>query len=263
MKALKTYGIIQDDWTVYESEICGIVCALDYPHQTPLAGRINELTQSYFNQWHFVIRTYEKIYDLLHELNGTQDKAKVGAIISEYDLHSIEKEKEFRDYAYLLIISMKTFLDLFASLIEISVTKAVDAEHTMTDFNQIRRFLKKQNLQHLADLIDKYWTYNWIVLLTDMRNKLVHRGYSIKPNFGFTKNEEVNYTIYKGTDMYTNVIKLQIGQFFNSFMYDFPKMEREVSELLKRFNQPSEFSLQVSYRYSGWITEYNVKEITF
>lgn len=265
MKALEEYNIQEDGWFFYKSKLCGVACALDYPHTTPLSSRINELAQSYFNQWQFVIRTYEKLYLLLEELNAVQDKPTTGNTISQYDICSMEKEKEFRDYAYLLVISLKTFLDLFACLIEITLMQQVTDEHKMTDFNRLKKSLRVQEYNKLLNAFNCYTdpnSHRWITLLSEIRNKIVHRGYHIKPRFGFSKSDDITVIVYKGNDVYYDVKELQIGIFFNSFMTEFPKIENEVSELIEEIiKEKIEFPIEVSYKYSELMTAFAIKEI--
>ena len=267
MKPLSFYDIIDNDWVVYKSKICSVACSLEYSQEADLnndlTNRINELAKSYLNQWQFVISAYEKLYNLFFELNNTSDISE--NIITEYDIYSIEKEKEFRDYTYLLIISMKTFLDLFACLVDITVTQEIKPEDKMPSFHSFaksKNFENRQIAQSFEDLRDKQ-KYLWIDLLNDSRNRIIHRGYHLKPEFHFKKGNELTMIIFEGTDMYFDTLRVEVGKLFDDFMTNMNIIDEQISTTListidKLENQ---LKIHVSYKFGEEITEFSYSEI--
>jgi len=205
MKPLNYYHIIDNDLIVYKSKICSVACSLEYSQEVAinnaLMNRIDELTKSYFNQWQFLISAYNKLYNLFFEHNKTNDISE--NIITEYNVFSIEKEKEFRDYTYLLVISLKTFLDLFACLVDITISQEIKSEDKMPSFHSFgksKNFTNQKIAQAFENFRDKQ-KYPWIDLLNESRNRIIHRGYHLKPEFHLKKGNELTMIVYKGTDI--------------------------------------------------------------
>lgn len=263
MKHLNTYHIINDDWIAYQSKICSVACSLEYPERTDLDSRINELVKSYLNQWRFIISAYSKLYNLFSELNSTSDTSD--DIITEYDIHSIEKANDFRDYTYLLIISMKTFLDLFACLVDITITQEIKPENIMPSFNTFaksKKFINQSITKEFNNFRDRL-KFPWIDLLNDSRNRIVHRGYLLKPESHFKKGNELTMIIYKGIDVYTDTLRIKVGKLFSDFMNDMPVIDKLISNILISTVEKLEHSLkiQVLYKFGGEITQFSFSEI--
>jgi len=266
MKTLESYGIIKDNGISYNSKLCSVACSIGYMEQySPLDNRINDLVKSFFNQWQFVISTYEKLYKLFSSINETSDLHDKVHVFSDYDKASVESEMDFRNYSYLLLVSMKTYLDLFACIVDITQNRIVREEHKLPDFSLLGKksdyILSPEVMVEFEKMRNKD-IFPWIDLLKEVRNRIVHRGYSLKPKFGFTKSNELSVQVYKGTDFYTDAIELNIGELFNDFMTTFPANEDKVARLLldnkKELNR--NLLLEVSFRYDGLINEYSYKE---
>lgn len=266
MRPIDTYGITKDDWVHYESKLCSVACSLSCLNQfSPLDNRINELAQSFFNQWQFVIVTYDKLHKLFVTLNENSDQHDDGQVFSQYDIESTESEVEFKNYSYLLVVSMKTYLDLFSCLVDIVQNQIIKDEHKLPDFHN---FGKGKNDINIPEIIAEFENlrdenkYPWITLLKDVRNRIIHRGYSLKPKFSFKKSEELHIQVFKGVDFYTDVLDIEIGKLFNNFMTDMPLVEEKISNILidKIDLLNKKLSLNVSFRYDGLINEYSYKE---
>ena len=226
MKHLSTYNVTDNEWIFYNSKLCSVACSLGHAIQSrELEGRINELCQSFFNQWQFVIDSYNKLYKLLNILNNYSDKHMEGRNISEYVLKSIESEDEFKNYSYILIVSIKTYLDLFVCLVDI-IQNPMNTNERMTDFN---KFWKKdgsiirkvfEEFQRLSNT-----EKNWVDEIIEIRNKIIHRGFHLKPLFGFNKSEELTIQACKGADKRN----IEIGMLFNGFMSCMPIVEERIS----------------------------------
>ena len=267
MRSINTYPIFKDEWICYNSKICNVACSLGYINQfSDLDNRIHELVQSFFNQWQFVIVTYDKLCKLLNTLNECSDKHDSVANFSEYDIKSADSEVDFKNHTYLLIVSIKTYLDLFACLVDIIQVQEIKEEWKLPDFYNIGNN-KKENID--SEIILEFNKlrdqniYPWIALVKSIRDKIIHRGYQLKPNFGLRKSEELTIRAYKGTDFYVSAINIEIGKLFHEFMSDMPEIEERISNILIRKVDTlnSKLSLTVSFRSDGWINEYKYEEI--
>jgi hypothetical protein len=267
MKQIDSYSITNDGWVHYDSKICSVACSLGYLNPySDLDSRINELVQSFLNQWQFVIVTYERLYNSFAKLNKNSDKHDSAHVLSQYDIKSIESEVEFKLYSYLLIVSMKTYLDLFSCLVDIIQNQVIKKERKLPDF---QNFGKGQNDKNIPKIIAEFENlrdekkYPWIALLKNVRNCIIHRGYSLRPRFGFEKSDELNIQVFKGTDFYTDVLNIEVGKLFDDFMRDMPLIETNISDILieKIDLLNKKLYLNVSFRYNGLLNEYNYKEI--
>ncbi len=203
-----------------------------------------------------------KLFVALNENSGLHDDRQV---LSQYDIESAESETEFKNYSYLLVVRMKTYLDLFSCLVDIVQNQTIKEEHKLPDFHN---FGKSRNDVNIPEIIVEFENfrdkrkYPWITLLKDVRNRIIHRGYNVKPKFGFRKSEELNIQVFKGIDFYTDVIDIEVGKLFNDFMTDMPLIEEKISNILidKIDLLDKKLLLHVSFRYSGLINEYSYKE---
>jgi len=226
MKTLTEYGIFDGEWLKYESKLCGAVGSIDYPHLTPLALYINELTFSYFNQWQFVMDAYQELDHLITQLNTLSTDHTEPEFFSPYDLQAISIEPKCRDYAYLMVTSIKTLFDLFACLVDVAVNRELRPEHQMPDIKSVTRRLNGQAYQPVLRTMEQFLdphVYPWLDRVCTYRNRLIHRGYTLKPSFGFTKSDDLSVKIYKGN--FAEEEQFKIGKLFAEFVADLPKME--------------------------------------
>lgn len=263
MKSIDAYGLIKNGWVYYESKLCSVASSLGYLNQFSLLdNRINELVQSFFNQWQFVIVTYDKLQKLLTTLNENSDHHDGRLVLSQYDIESTKNEIEFKSYSYLLLISMKTYLDLFTCLVDIVQNQIIKEEHKLPDFKNFGTRGKDTNIPEITDeftnLRDEN-KYPWIALLIEIRNRIVHRGYSLRPKFGFKKAEELTIQVFKGTDFYIDVIDIEIGQLFSDFMATIPLIDDKIATILvdKIDILNKKLPKNVSFRYGELINEYS------
>lgn len=135
MNSIEKYKIKDETGIHYKSKICSVAGSIGHKTQfSDLDYRINELTQSFFNQWRFIIETYQRLHYLFSQLNQCSDVPKSGNILSNYDMYSSKHEIDFKDYSYLLIISLKTYFDLFACIVDISLNQKIKKEHQLPNF---------------------------------------------------------------------------------------------------------------------------------
>jgi hypothetical protein len=266
MKAIASYNITQENWMIYNSKLCSVACSIGYKNQkSELNDRINELVQSFFNQWQFVMVTYDKLHQLFTSLNENSDVHNSENILSKYDIQSTESEFDFKNYSYLLILNIKTYLDLFSCLVDIIINQTIREETKLPDFYSFGQSKKDKKIIEIIiefnNLRDEN-KYPWIALLKNIRNRIMHRGYQLKPKFGFVKSEELNIQTFKGVDFYSDVINIEIGKLFDSFMTDIPIIEERISNIL--IGNIDELNgrilINASFKFDGLINMYSYKE---
>jgi len=266
MNSIDKYKIKTDKGIHYQSKICSVAGSIGHKESfSDLDNRITELTQSFFNQWRFIIESYLKLEKLFNELNDCSDVANNDNITSEYDIYSINHEVEFRDYSYLLIISINTYLDLFACIVDLIVSQEIREEHELTDLYKFGR--KKNNFP--VEILKEFQkfkddkSYPWISSIKDTRNKIIHRGYNLKPKFEFKKSKDLIIQVYQGTDFYINQKTINISDLLNSFMTEMPQIEEQISNILieKIDVLEKELDYELSYTFDGMINYYNYKEL--
>lgn len=266
MKPLTSYDISDGEWIRYNSKLCSVACSIGYLDQySELDLRIKELTQSFCNQWQFVIVTYDKLQRLFNDLNQHSDRSET-SIITPYDIASTEKEVDFKSYSYLLIVSLKTYLDLFACLVDISLNQIIKEEHLLPDINSFGKKKNELSVNELKEEFEKLRNgneYPWLTNLKNVRNLIVHRGYTLKPKFDFNKADNLTIEIYKGTNFNDNPLIINISDLFNDFMETMPLIEDKVSSILIDHIVSLDKKLLVNffYRYGGLINEYNYEEL--
>lgn len=267
MKTLTEYGISDGEWLKYESILCGAVGSIDYPHMTSLALYINELTFSYFNQWQFVMDAYQELDHLIKHLNTLPTDHTASEFFSPYDLQAISIESKCRDYAYLMVTSIKTLFDLFACLVDVAVNRELRPEHQLPDIKSIIRRLTGQAYQPVLKAMEQFLdqhAYSWLDRVCTFRNRLIHRGYTLKPSFGFTKSDDLTVKIYKGN--FAEEEQFEIGKLFEEFVADLPKMEAIIASAFNKCipELSGGPGVEIYYKSGGGVREYltkGVKEI--
>ncbi len=266
MKSIESYNIKKGDWIHYNSWLCSTACSIGYLQQNSMVDKqINELVQSFFNQWQFIISSYEKIYNLQMVLNSHSDEATGKNILSPYLVNSVALEMDFKNYSYLLITAMSTYLDLFSCIVDVAQNQTVREESKLTDFNKFG----KRNENEIVAIKEEFTrlrdpsNYPWITLLKDVRNRIIHRGYTLKALFETKKLNELNMVVYKGINLYTDTISIEIGKLFNDFMVDMPSIDEKISDILidKIDGLNKKMSLNVSFKYCELLSEYSYNEI--
>jgi len=263
MKSLENYSLRNDEGYHYKSAVCSVACAIGNEFESyDINSRIIELTQSYFNQWKIVINTYSKLDSKFQELNTKSDQNLTQDPFSEYDIHALELETYFSDYTYVLIISMKTLLDIMACIIDITVNRKDRSEYSLPDFFSISDPKKKYVDGEIREKLKSLSSNPEILKIKEIRNKLIHRGYSLKTSIAFSKTNQLVLTVYKGVDFYT-CENFNVGDSFESFISNLNNIESQISEVLihniKELNHT--LSYEVSFTFDGGHNSYNYKEI--
>ncbi|MDB5111923.1 MAG: hypothetical protein JWR67_3037 [Mucilaginibacter sp.] len=265
MKTLTQYGIYDGENFSHSSELCSLASSLEHPDTTELALYINELCFSYFNQWQLVIDAYHELQQLLENLNKVSDQAVDRTVFSAYDISSVQIESACRDYAYLMITSTKSLLDLIACLVDVIVYRIIRPEHQMVDLRSIvirglQQAALAPVLMIMQSLLDKN-QYPWIDTIKTCRDRLIHRGYHIKPAFSFAKSKELSMKMIKGNSADEDLI--QIGHLFDDFINGLPQIEASVCVALvtavPELQQGQK--VEMHYKIGGGLTQYHFKKI--
>lgn len=264
LKTLKEYDISDGEWISYHSKLCSVAASMEFPHTTTLAFYIEELCFSYINQWQLVIDAYHELEQLISDLNTFSTSPVKPGSFSDYDMQAIQIETKCRDYAYLMITSIKSLLDLFACVVDAVVNQTIREEHQMPDIKTVNRYLREQHVQSvhitMLNFLDKV-SYPWIENISLYRNRLIHRGYRIKASFSFQKSDELKMKLFKGNNPDEELIS--IGELFQHFIKGLPQMEQLISDAL--LASVPELAggqmVEMRYRTSGGFTEYHFKAI--
>ena len=265
MTSIEEYNLVQDEWVCVHSKICGVAESLAHIHpSSPLDSRINELIISYFNQWRFVIEAYDKLFILFKELNSASDQRTEIQIITEFDVKSLQLEIEFKNYSFLFIVALKSLIDIFACIIDIIQNQIVRAEDRMPDFFSYGKRKVENPINEITTEFEKLRAENdscWIKQVNNIRNKIIHRGYLLKPIIGFHKEETLIIQTYKGANFYFDIDKFDLGALFRNFIVGMNQIDNAFADILCREILSSRITYEASFRYSNLMNEYNFKEI--
>ncbi len=133
MKSLEDYGIKDSMGVItYKTPLSHIANIVRIEQNNDINRRIMELTNSMTNQWRLVIETYQRLRFRFVQLNSRSTTECLGHV-SDHNMFIAYHELEFKDYAYLFIISLKTYLDLFACVSDVTLNK-LDRQDRMPDF---------------------------------------------------------------------------------------------------------------------------------
>lgn len=266
---LKNLILKQETGLLLHPLLCSTAFSLvnnaDFLH---LKDRTTELIISYFNQWRFVVDAYEKLYNLFFALNNSNDQITEDSIITEFDRMSLSYEIEFKNYAYIFIAALKSFLDLFTCIIDISQNHVIREEHKLPDFFNYGKKHNKENF--IIEIFEQYEIWrdlsnneSWIIAVKLIRDKILHRGYLLKPQIGFNKIDNLLMQAYKGNmDGEENDI-IDIGKIFEGFLLQVPIMEEKISEILtaKMHVLKNNKLYKVTFKYSDLVNLYDFNEI--
>lgn len=262
MLSIRDYNLVHNDWVVIKSPLCSVAASLAEVNASPLGDRINELSMSYFNQWRFVIEAYDKLFTIFKELNEASDETREGKIITEFDIKALQYEIEFKNYSFLFIVALKSLLDIFTCIVDIVQNQEIRNEKKMPDFwGYGNKGIEKPNEEIRMEFVRLRNDSVWIKQVNTIRNKIIHRGYLLRPIIGFHREEKLIVQTYKGTDFYVNIDTIDLGDLFNSFIIDMPQIDKALGDMLGKAVLNSGITHEASFRYSELMNEYSFKEI--
>lgn len=218
----------EDGWYIYESKLATLlqVTHLD-KNTTELEPVVFDLISAFFIQWQQVLLCYQGIQVNLSHLNAKNDD---GINFSEYDLASCNESTDLGQRAYFLIVTMKTFIDLLVTLLQYLES---DSPNSIKQYTELSRF-KSHNKQidSQIEAIRKGLSATSFTRVGELRNKLVHRGYFIKPVFTFQKSEKFTIRISKAFGLNQNPEEIELCALFQSFIADVKEFDRSFEVIL-------------------------------
>ncbi|MEM9859413.1 MAG: hypothetical protein AAF843_18810 [Bacteroidota bacterium] len=266
MKELSYYNLRKDDKVEISSEICSLAETIWHiaPGST-LSNRISELIASYYNQWRFVLDSYEKLFSLVQELNSKDSSSE--NVLSDFDIFWLKTEPEFKNYSYLLITSLKSLLDLFTCVVDVIQNQQIRREHEFPDFFKYLGQPKKITLW--IDELSKYFqdirvSEKWISKVKIIRDRVIHRGYLLNSHRTKTAQiDDLTIRTYKGSDFYSNREEFNVGELIDNFLINMPKIENSVSNILVQnvdYLKENGVTHASYFRYYELVNEYGSKE---
>jgi hypothetical protein len=248
------------------SPICSLASSLDEEQRFASPGVVTEMIFAYLNQYRFVCESYEELLRLFTELNQAFTTAIVDSILTPFDIKGLHIEPKFRHYTHLFIIGLKTLTDLFICLLDICQNKVFRAEHELPDFFNYRRKGPSYIINPIPEVIagldalcdDKN---NWINQVYHLRNRIVHRGYLLRPEIGFKKLEKLIMKSYKGGNYDLDIDTIDLGQLYVDFSNSMNTIEQTFVDILFRSNPVYTVNFEVSMEYHDLVNRYNFKQI--
>lgn len=270
MNSLKYYGLEDDDWVYVHSEICSVAETLgNLETGFQIRDRLWELSASYYNQWRFVLDSYKRLHDIFLELNRKNKEWSSDRPLSQYGAFLLKCEPEIKNYSYLFIISLKALFDLLVCIIDLIQNRQIRKGYKLPDFFNYYKGGKsgeiKFDIPALKNCLDSIRFENgWISNLKLVRDRIIHRGYLLKPDIGYSKIESLKIKTYKGTDFYSDTIEVDIGDILENFLHDIRNFERDISNILL-FNmadlKKSGLTHRSRFRFSELMNEYSSEMI--
>ena len=216
------------------------------------------------------MEAYRKLYDFFLKLNASDDVER-DSIITEYDHVGIDLEPEFQSYSYLFIVSLKSLVDIFACVLDIVQNHTPRKEEDAPDFfNYLRiknnrsdkkEFLVPNKIKAVNDELDRLRDKNnksWLHQVKEIRDCIVHRGYLLRPEGNFKKQDKLIIVLDKGSN-FNNLPgqKFDIGMLFDDFMSQMHLIDCNVSDIL--VSNLKDLALyknaKARYRYVGFASE--------
>jgi hypothetical protein len=263
VKSLTDYDLQQGDALIYISPLCAVVASLDYPESTMLSLELKTLVLAYMNQWGFLLSAYHRLYKIHLRLSKADDQTGHSLAFTEYDYLSVDLAADIRDYAYILVISMTSIFDFYACLIEAVRKKEAAGGRSMIGFAQFKNTilptLEPESLAALQDR-NKYPIFDTI---SEIRNRIVHRGYSIRTNHSFRKEDDLPLVLFQGNDYTDQSFNFSVGRLFEDF-YETIRLFEQLAASALPMLQPdlqSAPTLLISYKLEGETTFFECKEI--
>ncbi|OMP74562.1 hypothetical protein [[Flexibacter] sp. ATCC 35208] len=161
-----------------------------------------------------------------------------------------------------MIISIKSFIDLFSCLVDVIVNQEIRDDHKMPDIRNIKNNLSSCQPVWLA--IQELTNPNlntWIQKVKNYRDCLIHRGYRLEPSFHFKKCDELTIKLIKGNSEEKDYIL--VGEIFNDTILGLSQFENDICKILMdtRPELLREPLVEMSYKTSGGASFYNIKQI--
>jgi hypothetical protein len=166
MKHISEYGITYLGSIINESHIAKLgIQTASKKSQSHIARRLSELANAHLGSKEYYLKAYAKYCNQLLNLHNKKSEE------IEIALPDIERA------AYVFIISAKNSLDLLVCILDLLEHKKIREEYKLPDFFS-KKYLSLNSFVNKE--LNKIQESDWAVLLHEYRNKILHRGYTIK-----------------------------------------------------------------------------------
>lgn len=253
MKDLKTLNIQNEDFIMLESYVPALAGNV-ISHKSQSIGIYGRgIVDSFYSQWQIIIECYQKLRKYLNEINNYPELPKQGAKLPEFLLAAYNFEIDIKHDSYLLMIAIKTYLDLFASLVDFIIFKKERLEDKIPGFpiNPIKNHRASETIHEGLNLEN----LNWLNQVSELRHKLIHRGYVLEPKFNFKKTNKLIVTLTQGKKNY-ECEELEIGLFFEQFLSNMREIDRNVYECIVRNNKKMVLDSPNKYKIGDQVFNY-------
>jgi hypothetical protein len=207
----------------FGSIICGI-CNLVIKDE--LNSYNFEIQNSYFSKLDSIIKNYQKLHLLFTSLKKCSNQS-IDNRLSEYRIFESKHDLDFQDHSCKLVIDIKSFLDIFASIVDFILFKNVRSENNLPDFFSLKR---NEYPEQIFNKIKNCELFNEIEKIISIRNKLIHRGYKFQYNSDKNRSDKLILTLYKSINRFNEPIDIQ--EIFSSFISFINCIETEISEVI-------------------------------
>jgi hypothetical protein len=270
MKSLIDYGLERDGWIIIQSEICSVAETLgNIKNGFEIKNRLHELSASYYNQWRFVLDSYKKLFVIFTELNEKNIELNDDDELSEFDFFLLKIEPEIKNYSYLFIISLKSLLDILVCIVDLIQNREIKKEHNLPDFFNFYGSNASKNIKYNIPKLKEYLDIvrkqkSWITEVKSFRDRILHRGYILKSDIGFSRVENLIIKTYIDVNSNAEIIRIDIGDILTNFLNDIKKIEGEISKiLLLNMDDLKKVGLthRSKFRFTELINEYSSEQI--
>lgn len=246
------------------SPICSLAASLDEEQRFPQQRVVNEMIFAYLNQYRFVCESYQELLRLFIELNEASATAG-DSVLTAFDFSSLKVEPKFRHYAHLFITGLKTLADLYICLLDICQNRIFRPEDKLPDFFSYRRKNVKYIINSIPEVITELNSLcndksNWINKVNHLRNRIIHRGYLLRPEIGFKKLDKLIIKSFKGNNYDLDIDIINVGQLYADFSGSMQTMEQKFVDILCRSNSDYTVNFEVSMEYYDLVNQYNFKQ---
>lgn len=252
---------------IIRSPICSLAYSLDQQYVfNPANMKVDDLIFAHVNQYRFVLESYEQLEKMFTHLNSAALEKDPETTLTEFDIVSLRLEPQFRHYGHLFITSLKSLLDLFICLLDICQNRIFRPENQLPDFFSYGKSARYPIINVVPEItleLEKLRAdkTNWINRVNHLRNRIIHRGYLLKPKIGFKKLESLILESYKGNNYYIGTDEVDISKLCSDFLSQMPVLEETFVSFLTSSQPDYEITHEVSLKYDELINQYNFNQI--
>lgn len=196
MKHIHELNLIEDNFVILESYLCGQAHKLRSQFEIDIQKCVEDIVFSYFNNLNRTISAYSKIFNLVQS-----SSTKFPDLLVDERLHhafkDVDHEIVLNDYSYIFFSSLKSSMDMLACIIDFidkrNCDKIIEKEYYLD--------IMKLNVssEFKRPIIYQFRDSACVKKVIDFRNKIAHKGHYITshinplPNMIFQQNISQGY----------------------------------------------------------------------